>query len=437
MINIVSKFIDEKSLCKSGNKLLVAISGGADSVALFLCLKELGYDVELAHCNFNLRGDESDNDEEFVKKLADKFGVRLHLKSFDTQKYADENKVSIQMTARDLRYKWFNELLVDNNLNYIAVGHHKNDDVETFFINLTRGSGLKGLLGIKTKNNNIIRPLLCVSRLEIEAYLSAVKQSFREDSSNKSVKYLRNKIRHELIPLLTEMNPSIQETISNEIEILEGVFQVFEEQIESKRKEILQNENGIFKLQITDLQKLNPLNIYLYEFLNPYGFSEVNQIIKALNTQSGKQFFSKTYQLNIDREYILISKISKENVSYEILENQHKISTPFTMELSKSLDRKVAKDRVKAKLDFDKLKFPLVLRKWKKGDKFMPLGMQTFKKLSDFFIDKKYSLIAKQQQWILCSADDIIWIVGDRIDDRFKITTQTKNVYIAEILKDK
>ena len=435
MINIVSKFIDEKSLCKSGNKLLVAISGGADSVALFLCLKELGYDVELAHCNFNLRGDESDNDEEFVKKLADKFGVRLHLKSFDTQKYADENKVSIQMAARDLRYRWFNELLVDNNLNYIAVGHHKNDDVETFFINLTRGSGLKGLLGIKSKNNNVIRPLLCVSRLEIEAYLSAVKQSFREDSSNKSVKYLRNKIRYELIPLLAEMNPSIQETISNEIEILEGVFQVFEEQIESKRKEILKNE--IFKLKITDLQKLNPLNIYLYEFLNPYGFSEVNQIIKALNTQSGKQFFSKTYQLNIDREYILISKISKENVSFEILENQHKISTPFAMELSKSTDRRVVKDRVKAKLDFDKLQFPLVLRKWKKGDKFMPLGMQTFKKLSDFFIDKKYSLIAKQQQWILCSADDIIWIVGDRIDDRFKITTQTKNVYIAEILKDK
>ena len=437
MINIVSKFIDKKLLCQRDDKLLIAISGGADSVALFLCLKELGYDIELAHCNFNLRGEESDNDEEFVKQLADNFGVRLHLKSFDTEKYANGNKVSIQVAARDLRYKWFNELLVDNNLNYIAVGHHKNDDVETFFINLTRGSGLKGLLGIKPKNNNIIRPLLCVSRLEIETYLLAFKQSFREDSSNKTVKYLRNKIRYELIPLLTEINPSIQKTISNEIEILEGVFQVFEEQIESKRKKIVQNENGIFKLKITDVQKLNPLNIYLYEFLNPYGFSEVNQIIKALNTQSGKQFFSKNYQLNIDREYILIFKISKENLSFEILENQHKISTPFTMELSKSTDRKVVKDRVIAKLDFDKLKFPLVLRKWKQGDKFMPLGMPTFKKVSDFFIDNKYSLIAKQQQWILCSADDIIWIVGDRIDDRFKITTQTKNVYIAEILKDK
>ena len=437
MINIVSKFIDKKLLCQRDDKLLIAISGGADSVALFLCLKELGYDIELAHCNFNLRGEESDNDEEFVKQLADNFGVRLHLKSFDTEKYANGNKVSIQVAARDLRYKWFNELLVDNNLNYIAVGHHKNDDVETFFINLTRGSGLKGLLGIKPKNNNIIRPLLCVSRLEIETYLLAFKQSFREDSSNKTVKYLRNKIRYELIPLLTEINPSIQKTISNEIEILEGVFQVFEEQIESKRKKIVQNENGIFKLKITDVQKLNPLNIYLYEFLNPYGFSEVNQINKALNTQSGKQFFSKNYQLNIDREYIFIFKISKENLSFEILENQHKISTPFTMELSKSTDRKVVKDRVIAKLDFDKLKFPLVLRKWKQGDKFMPLGMPTFKKVSDFFIDNKYSLIAKQQQWILCSADDIIWIVGDRIDDRFKITTQTKNVYIAEILKDK
>jgi tRNA(Ile)-lysidine synthase len=197
----------------------------------------------------------------------------------------------------------------------------------------------------------------------------------------------------------------------------------------------LKNENGIFKLKITDLQKLNPLNIYLYEFLNPYGFSEVNQIIKALNTQSGKQFFSKTYQLNIDREYILISKIPKENVSFEILENQHKISTPFTMELSKSTDRKVAKDRVKAKLDFDKLQFPLVLRKWKEGDKFMPLGMQTFKKLSDFFIDEKYSILDKQKQWLLCSANNIVWVVGVRIDDRFKIDKNTKKVYIAELLK--
>ena len=436
MINRVRKFIEDRSLCKSDNKLLVAISGGADSVALFLCLKELGYDLELAHCNFNLRGDESDNDEVFVRQLADKFRVKLHLKSFKTQKHADKNKVSIQMAARDLRYKWFNELLVDNNLNYIAVGHHKNDDIETFFINLSRGSGLKGFLGIKSKKNNVIRPLLCVTRLEVEAYLSAVKQSFREDSSNKSVKYLRNKIRYELIPLLTEINPSIEETISDEIKILEGVFQVFEEQIESKRREILKNENGIFKLKITDLQKLNPLSIYLYEFLNPYGFSEVNQIIKALNTQSGKQFYSKTYQLNIDREYILISKISKHNVSFEILENQHMIITPFTMQLTKSTDIKLVKNREIAKLDFDKLQFPLVLRKWKKGDNFMPLGMHNFKKVSDFFIDKKYSLIAKQQQWILCSADDIIWIVGDRIDDRFKITNQTKNVYIAEILKD-
>ena len=217
MINRVRKFIEDRSLCKSDNKLLVAISGGADSVALFLCLKELGYDLELAHCNFNLRGDESDNDEAFVRQLADKFRVKLHLKSFKTQKHADKNKVSIQMAARDLRYKWFNELLVDNNLNYIAVGHHKNDDIETFFINLTRGSGLKGFLGIKSKKNNVIRPLLCVTRLEVEAYLSAVKQSFREDSSNKSVKYLRNKIRYELIPLLTEINPSIEETISDEI----------------------------------------------------------------------------------------------------------------------------------------------------------------------------------------------------------------------------
>lgn len=434
MINKVKQFILNNSLFNTESKLLVAISGGADSVSMLCVLHKLGYNVELAHCNFNLRESESDEDEVFVKKLAVKFKVKLHIKSFETKKYASENKISVQMAARDLRYNWFKELLREHSLDSVVVGHHQNDDVETFLINLLRGSGIRGMLAMSAKNNNIVRPLLSVNREEIEEYLHEIKQDFREDSSNKSVKYLRNRIRLQVMPTLKDINPKINQTISDEIEILDAVFQIFQQQIDFQKQKLLSTENGVLKIRISDLVKLKPLNVYLYEFLKPFGFTEIKKLISTLSSQSGKQFFSSSHQLVIDREFVFIEELTKSSEEYIISENQVMINTPITVSFDLSKNTEITKYQKKVKLDYSKLEFPLILRKWKKGDKFIPLGMRQFKKLSNFFIDEKYSILDKQKQWLLCSANNIVWVVGVRIDDRFKIDKNTKKVYIAELL---
>ena len=433
MKNKVQQFITEKSLFIREDKLILGISGGADSVCLMHVFLELGYSFELAHCNFNLRGEESDADEYFVKDLAKKYQLKIHVKQFDTLVYAAENKISTQMAARDLRYAWFEKLRIKSNAKYLAIAHHANDDVETFFINLVRGSGLKGFLGIKEKNNAIVRPLLSVSRLEIEQYLKDRGLVFREDSSNASVKYLRNKIRHELIPLLAQMNPSIQQTVKDEMRILEGVAQIYASKVEEVRKDLTQEKNGIVQLEISALLALNPLHSYLYELLSAYGFYAVEAISKALQGQSGKQFFSSTHQLVVDRENIFISLLNKENEVFEITEKTISLVHPLVINFKVIADKTIIYDNNIAQLDVEKLKFPLTLRKWKEGDKFMPLGMKKFKKLSDFFIDSKFSIIDKQEQWLLCSGVDIVWVLGCRIDERYKLESNTKKVYIAQL----
>lgn len=433
MKNKVQQFITEKSLFVREDKLILGISGGADSVCLMHVFLELGYSFELAHCNFNLRGEESDADEYFVQELAKKHQLKIHVKQFNTLVYAAENKISTQMAARDLRYAWFEKLRIKSSAKYLAIAHHANDDVETFFINLVRGSGLKGFLGIKEKNNAIVRPLLSVSRLEIEQYLKDRGLVFREDSSNASVKYLRNKIRHELIPLLAQMNPSIQQTVKDEMRILDGVAQIYASKVEEVRKDLTQEKNGIVQLEISALLALNPLHSYLYELLSAYGFYAVEAISKALQGQSGKQFFSSTHQLVVDRENIFISLLNKENEVFEITEKTISLVYPLEINFKVMADKTIIYDNNIAQLDVEKLKFPLTLRKWKEGDKFMPLGMKKFKKLSDFFIDSKFSIIDKQEQWLLCSGVDIVWVLGCRIDERYKLESNTKKVYIAQL----
>jgi tRNA(Ile)-lysidine synthase len=433
MKNKVQQFISEKSLFIREEKLILGISGGADSVCLMHVFLELGYSFELAHCNFNLRGEESDADEYFVKDLAKEHQLKVHIKQFDTLVYAAENKISTQMAARDLRYAWFEKLRIKSNAKYLAIAHHANDDVETFFINLVRGSGLKGFLGIKEKNNAIVRPLLSVSRLEIEQYLKDRGLVFREDRSNASVKYLRNKIRHELIPLLAQMNPSIQQTVKDEMRILDDVAHIYASKVEEVRKDLTQEKNGIVQLEISALLALNPLHSYLYELLSAYGFYAVEAISKALQGQSGKQFFSSTHQLVVDRENIFISLLNKENEVFEITEKTISLVYPLEINFKVMADKTIIYDNNIAQLDVEKLKFPLTLRKWKEGDKFMPLGMKKFKKLSDFFIDSKFSIIDKQEQWLLCSGVDIVWVLGCRIDERYKLESNTKKVYIAQL----
>ena len=435
MIDKVVKYIYRNNLFCKKDKLLLAISGGADSVALMHFLLDFGVKFELAHANFNLRGNESKDDEIFVKNLAQTHNLKIHIKSFKTKEHAEENKISLQMAARNLRYEWFANLLKERELKFIVTAHHEDDIVETFFINLIRGSGIRGLLSIPNKNGCIIRPFLCINRSEIDKYLLEKKQVYREDSSNIELKYFRNKVRSSLIPLLEEMNPSIKETVINEINILRDISNIFHAHTSKVQNNILKKESDSFIIQINKLKKFSPLQPYLFEILRPFEFNQIDNIIKALDGQSGKYFYSKQYKLLINRDEIIIKKREiDDHTIIEIDKSTRKIGSPLKIRFSVGSYLEINKSDSVAQLDFDKLQFPLILRKWNKGDKFHPLGMCQFKKISDFFIDNKLSQLEKEDKWLLCSNDDIVWVVGSRIDNRFKITANTKKLYIAELL---
>ena len=434
----LDKYIKQHHLFKREDKLILAISGGADSVALACLLKALNCNFIMAHCNFGLRKEESDSDEVFVKKLAKKLNVECVTSNFDTQNFATQNKLSIQMAARELRYKWFEALRLKLDCNFIVTAHHQDDDIETFFINLLRGTGIKGMLGIHPKKRNIIRPLLFARKDEIYDFLKENKIEYREDSSNKDDKYLRNKIRLHLIPLLEEINPSIKETITKDMDYLSGISEIYNTQINKQKGRLLKQEGSYFTISIVELEKLNPMPTYLYELLKPFGFFSVNDISIALQKQSGKQFFSSTYRLIIDRKKIIIQPIRKnEKIEIQIDKNDKECFSPIQLGFSLSENLDIQNNVNIAMLDLSKLHFPLVLRKWEKGDFFFPLGMNGKKKLSDFFIDNKISIPEKEQIWVLCSANEIAWIVGLRLDYRFKITEKTKKAYIVQLFKNK
>ena len=434
----LDKYIKQHNFFSKGDKLILAISGGADSVALAYLLKQLEYDFTMAHCNFGLRNKESDADEVFVKKLAKKLGVKCFTKSFETLKFATENKISIQIAARDLRYDWFENLRQKLRLDFILTSHHRDDDIETFFINLLRGTGIKGMLGVPQKKGSIVRPLLFTKKNEIYDFLKKNKIEYREDSSNKDDKYLRNKIRLQLIPLLEQMNPSFKETLTKEMDYLSGISEVYFAQIGSKKEQLLKQEMDYLTISIAELKKLNPLQTYLYELLNPFGFLNVQDICNALEVQPGKQFFSATHRITIDRKQLIIQAIQEvEKVELQIDESEKECFSPIHLGFTITENFNIQNDLTIAMLDYDKLEFPLILRKWKKGDFFFPLGMKGTKKLSDFFIDNKISIPEKEQIWVLCSTDEIIWVVGMRISERFKISEKTKKAYIVQLFKNK
>jgi tRNA(Ile)-lysidine synthase len=435
-------FVSENNLFCKNDRILIALSGGVDSVVLAHLMLKANYDIALAHCNFHLREEESNRDEAFVRSWAEKNGVRLFVKEFDTFSYMKENKLSLEMAARDLRYQWFDSLLKEYGFSYLATAHHLDDSIETFFINLLRGTGIAGLHGIQAKNDKIIRPLLFATREEILSYAKKNSISFVEDSTNSETKFTRNKIRHNLFPVLRELNPNFEFALKKDIEHLRDTEFVFRREIEKVKQEIIEKEKDVFKIKIERLQELTPLNIYLYEILSEYGFNEthINDILLCLSENSGKQFFSKTHRLLKDRQYIFIDKIKDESKNDFFLINQEQGSLiyPLRMQMEVMRDLKfvnISKSKNIAMLDFDLLKFPLVLRKWRQGDCFVPFGMKKEKKLSDYFTANKYSLIDKENQWILCSEEKIIWIVGERIDDRFRISNTTKNILKIEVEK--
>lgn len=435
-------FVSENNLFCKNDRILIALSGGVDSVVLAHLMLKANYDIALAHCNFHLREEESNRDEAFVRSWAEKNGVRLFVKEFDTFSYMKENKLSLEMAARDLRYQWFDSLLKEYGFSYLATAHHLDDSIETFFINLLRGTGIAGLHGIQAKNDKIIRPLLFATREEILSYAKKNSISFVEDSTNSETKFTRNKIRHNLFPVLRELNPNFEFALKKDIEHLRDTEFVFRREIEKVKQEIIEKEKDVFKIKIERLQELTPLNIYLYEILSEYGFNEthINDILLCLSENSGKQFFSKTHRLLKDRQYIFIDKIKDESKNDFFLINQEQGSLiyPLRMQMEVMRDLKfvnISKSKNIAMLDFDLLKFPLVLRKWRQGDCFVPFGMKKEKKLSDYFTANKYSLIDKENQWILCSEEKIIWIVGERIDNRFRISNTTKNILKIEVEK--
>tara|TARA_B110000263_G_scaffold244304_1_gene252140 strand:+ start:3978 stop:5288 length:1311 start_codon:yes stop_codon:yes gene_type:complete len=430
------KYISENDLFDKNAKILLALSGGVDSVCLADILVKLNFNVEFAHCNFNLRGEESHEDQDFVKKLSVLYDVPFHTISFDTNKYASQHKMSHQMAAREQRYIWFEKIRSRISADFIAIAHNYDDNIETFFINIIRGTGIKGLLGIKNKNNFIVRPLMFADRDEIVRYVESNDLKYREDSSNSSDKYLRNNIRHNLIPLLKEMNPSIGKSISKEISILDNINRVYKKTIHKVLNEIIINENDRIRISKEELLSLSPLDVYIYEIFSPYGFSDIKSICNSINQDSGKQFFSSTHKLLIDREYIFLSKNnSKATIEASVDQSVINIDIPIKMYFSITNKISYNSNQSIACLDFDELDFPLKIRKWEFGDRFIPLGMNSYKKLSDFFVDLKLSLFEKEKVFLLCSGNEIIWVVGYRIDDRFKVTSKTKKMYIANLLE--
>lgn len=439
MLNRFKKFISDKNLFTPEHRLLLAVSGGVDSVVLaYLCYKA-GFNFSIAHCNFGLRGEESEGDEKFVEQLADKFNVQFHTKHFDTQAFADTHNISVQMAARQLRYEWFEEIRKTNKYDRVVIAHHKDDEIETLFINIIRGTGISGLHGIPLQRDNIVRPLLFATRADIENYAKNNKLLFREDSSNSSDKYIRNKLRHKVIPVLKEINPNLEAAISRDIEHFQQVEKIYKEAIGRKlAKLIVKRKNGI-EADVRKLLRLNPAPVYLYELLSPYGFNDTvcNDVLKAmLDDRTGRRFFSATHRLVKDRLRLIITSnaVSGEE-EYLIRSGMKKLTEPLSLTVSKSkaVSYSIPRSTRVASLDFDKLKFPLTIRKWRKGDAFRPLGMKHKKKLSDFFIDNKFSLIDKEHTWLLTSGTDIVWVIGYRLDDRFKVTDKTKNVYVISV----
>ena len=407
-----------------GKRLFLAVSGGVDSMVLLDLFHQLPYDIAVLHCNFSLRNEESDGDEAFVKRYCEAKSIPLYIQKFDTSKFAEENKLSIQVAARKLRYDWFYNQLDEKNFDYILTAHHLDDNLETFLINLTRGTGLDGLTGIPAQNDKIIRPLLPFSRVEIELYCSDTNLQWREDSSNASDKYFRNKIRHSVVPVLKELNSNLLSSFQNTIESLNQSQSLVEDAANLVYEKVVQETDNQLKIDIKELLNYSNYKAFLYQWLKEYGFADWDAIYDLVTAQSGKQVFSESYFLLKDREVLILApREDKDLEQYEIgdaLETPINFSFCIVSDISNPNSNCIFVDQ-------DALQFPLTIRKWQEGDYFFPIGMQGKKKLSKYYKDEKYSLIDKLNQWVLCSNNQIVWVVGKRQDDRFKITENTIN----------
>lgn len=419
--NKINRYITEKGLFGLTDKVLVALSGGADSVALLRVLLQLGYRCEAAHCNFHLRGAESDRDEAFVVCLCETLRVPLHKADFQTKEYAAEKGISIEMAARELRYAWFESLLPVCGACVIAVAHHRDDSVETFLLNLVRGTGIKGLKGIAAVNGRVVRPMLGVSRADILDYLEALQQDYVTDSTNLVDEYMRNKIRLNVLPLLRELNPSVDDTLAETAMRLSDTSAVYQqamhEAVQRVRKENCISIAGL-------LAEVAPQAL-LYELLYPLGFNsaQVGEVFRSLKAESGRRFLSKEWELLKDRDFLLLRPVGGEYPAPELL----------VQEADKD-SVEIEKDNRIAFLDADTVMQPLVLRKWQSGDAFVPFGMKGKKSVRNYLKDRKKTLFEKENQYVVCNVSgEVVWLVNERIDDRFKVTGKTQRVLVLRI----
>ncbi|MBF6598545.1 MAG: tRNA lysidine(34) synthetase TilS [Fermentimonas sp.] len=444
MLEKVREYIHKENLIKDNTKVIVGLSGGMDSMVLLDILMLLGYNCMAAHCNFHLRGKESNRDEKFVKKWCKSIDIPYTSINFDTNQYATDRKISIEMAARELRYNWFETLRRHYQADYIAVAHHKDDSVETVLLNLIRGTGIKGLTGISPKNGCVVRPLLCISRSEIENYISERDIPYVTDSTNNEDLYLRNALRLNIIPSLEKLNPSVKDTIYRTSKNVNEAEKVYSESIQKSIKEVYSDN----KIDINKLRQTASPRSVLFELLTPYNFtpSTIEDISESINSISGKIFYSDSsanfnknkYRIIKDRNYFLldvVNVINNENQTYLIEEGTTEINFPLNIKI-REIDSPsdIEFNNSTIYIDATKIKFPLVLRKWRSGDWFIPFGMNGRKKLSDYFTDRKFSLKDKEDAWILSTGDDIVWIVGERNDNRFKITENTKHIISIECI---
>ena len=430
------QYIHQHQLFFKNDCILVAASGGIDSTVLLQLLHELDYDCVVAHCNFNLRNEESDSDEQFVKELAEKYKLFFVSKSFETSLYAEKKGISIQMAARELRYDFFEKVRKENHCKVIATAHHADDNIETFFINLVRGTGIKGLSGIPVKAGNIVRPLLFATRNEIEQYAKLQKINWRSDSSNLLNKYTRNKLRNQILPLFDEIKPGFRNILLRNIEHFHDTNNLLKELLKDKLNNLVTQKKDSILVSIEEIKSIQSGKTILYEIISNYGFNpkQIENIWQSLNSESGKMFYSKNYSLNKDRKHIIISPVEEKNQEkrFYIDDATEWISEPFEMSIEKTSWYKgdeISHDPKLVFIDSALVEFPLIIRRWMPGDYFQPFGMKGFKKLSDFFIDQKISKTEKENSWVLESSNRIIWLVGQRLDDRFKITTKTLEIF--------
>lgn len=437
MLQLFQNYIGENFPQLKEKKLLLAVSGGLDSMVLVHLFQQLNYEIVVLHCNFQLRGLESFEDQQFIQEYSNTNAIPFVFTQFDTEAFAADCKVSIQVAARELRYSWFYEQLAIQKGDFILTAHHADDNLETFLINLSRGTGLEGLTGIPAQNEKVIRPLLSFSRQQMEEYASVNKLKWREDSSNASDKYLRNKIRHHLVPLLKELNPNFMSSFEKTQSFLSEAQELVDDAAIMVYRQVAREEGEDIYFDLGRLLQLPNYSSYLYQWLKEFGFTAWDDIYELVTSQSGKQVLAPYFRLIKDRDCLILSPLpSQENQQeFEIESVESKVKFPLNLVFSTVSKIGVASNST-IFVDQDKLVFPLTLRHWNEGDVFQPFGMEgKSKKVSKLFKDEKLSLIDKEKVWLLCSNNQVVWVVGIRQDERFKIDPNSKNLLKIECIE--